>query len=148
VRLGVNDARLDGFPEHLRPGLRDLAAATLDALDTDAPTKLLHGDIHGDNVFVDHATGRLTGLIDLNEMYVGDPWYDLADAAFRLFGGAPGLTDRLLRGYGLDPSTHDYASLLLGWALLHDFDGITATIKQRGIPAGADLDELADHLTI
>lgn len=147
VRLGVNDGRLDGFPETIRPWLRDLAAETLAALDTDAPTKLLHGDIHGDNVFVDPATGRLTGLIDLNEMSAGSAWYDLADAAFRLFDGAPGLTDRLLRGYGLDPSSHDYAGVLLGWALLHDFDGITTTIEQRGIPEGADLDKLAAHLT-
>lgn len=147
ARLGVNDGRLDGFPEQLRPGLRDLAAATLDALDTDTPTQLLHGDVHGDNVFVDPATGRLTGLIDLNEMSAGNAWYDLGDAAFRLFEGAPGLTDRLLRGYGLDPSTHDYAGLLLGWALLHDFDGITTTIKRRGIPEGAGIDQLAAHLT-
>jgi len=146
--LGTNDARLAAFPTSFQPALRDLAAATLGALDTSAPTKLLHGDVHGDNVFVDPSAGEVTGLIDLNEMYAGHPWYDLADASFRLLHGAPGLIDSLLDGYGLDPSTHDQAAVqLLGWALLHDFDGLTATIQHRGLPAGDTIEELAAHLT-
>jgi len=145
--LGIIDGRLDGFPESTRRALRDLAEATFAGLDTTAPTALLHGDVHGDNVFVDPVSGGLTALIDLNEMYAGDPWYDLADAVFRLFQGGPGLTRRLLRGYGLDSATDGLPTSLLGWGLLHDFDGLTPTIRSRGLPATRDIDELAHHLT-
>lgn len=147
AHLGTNDPRLDGFPKPLRSALRDLAESTFHGIDTAAPTRLLHGDLHGGNVFVDPESGRLCGLIDLNEMYAGAAWYDLADACFRLLNGAPELTPQLLRGYGVVPTTR-IATRLLGWALLHDFDGVTATIQHRGIPASiGDIDGLARHLT-
>ncbi len=148
-QLGRNDGRLQRFPNRFVPTLHELASSTYAAINMDIPPALVHGDVHGDNVFVKPDTGELTALIDLNEMYVGHPWYDLADACFRLLRGRPGLTGHLIRGYGEDLS--DLASVadnLLGWGLLHDFDGLTATLDERGVPAEiVTVPQLAGHLT-
>ncbi len=144
--LGDNDERLSAFPERIRPALRALAASTLGAVDTAIPSSLLHGDVHGDNIFLDPASGAVSAIIDFNEMYAGDPWYDLADACFRLLHGTPPLVGDLLRGYSLDP-TPWVAVHLLAWGLLHDFDGLSATVEHRGIPDGDDISRLAVHLT-
>lgn len=69
------------------------------------------------------------------------------DACFRLLAGDPKLTPSLLRGCGIAPTTNS-AVRLLGWALLHDFDGITGTVQARRIPESiTDIDALAGHLT-
>ncbi|SDT39859.1 phosphotransferase family protein [Microlunatus soli] len=147
--LGQNDGRLALFPDRFLPGLLELARSTYGTIDTGTVSTILHGDVHGDNVFIEPATGELTSIIDLNEMRVGDPWYDLADAAFRLLRGRPGLICQLLRGYGADLLKPEPLALrLLGWGLVHDFDGLTATIKERGIPDGIDdVQQLAGHLS-
>lgn len=146
--LGEHDERLAGFPASLQPQLRSLAASTLAGVDTTMPTSLLHGDLHDANIFVDPLTGALTAIIDLNEMYAGDRWYDLADACFRLLDGEPTYVPHLLAGYGLsgkEPAA-DTALRLLGWALLHDWDILTDTCRQRGMP-DTNLADLAIHLT-
>lgn len=145
--LGTNDNRLASFPAALRPALRELAETTYRALDDGASTRLLHGDVHADNVFVDPSSGELTAIIDLNEMSTGDPWYDLGDACFRLARGEPPLTEHLLRGYGFTTGEcADAAECLLGWGLLHDFDGLTPVVQSRGVPT-SNLRDLAGHLT-
>lgn len=147
ANLGRNDDRLAAFPSDLRPGLRELAESTYAAVDCRAPTRLLHGDVHGDNVFVDPVSAKLTAIIDLNEMYAGDPWYDLADACFRLLRGEPPLVERMLEGYGLVPMDRDETALrLLGWGLLHDFDGLTSVVQSRGVPTSS-VREVARQLT-
>lgn len=146
--LGEHDERLARFPPALRPHLRTLAASTLADVDDTAPTSLLHGDVHSENVLVDPMAGAVTGIIDLNEMYAGHPWYDLADTSFRLLHGEPGCVQHMLTGYGLDieEPVDGIALRLLGWALLHDFDVLTPTCQERGIPQG-NVADLACHLT-
>lgn len=144
-----HDDRLRCFPERFRPSLKTLAEVTYAAVDTTAASSLLHGDVHGDNIFLDPESGRLAAIIDLNEMYAGHPWYDLADACFRLLHGAPPFTSDLLCGYGIDTPTAEHVAVrLVGWGLLHDFDGLTGTVEARGIPSElSNIGELASHLT-
>ncbi|WP_020579755.1 phosphotransferase family protein [Actinopolymorpha alba] len=146
--LGENDGRLAGFPPAMRPDLHRLAATTLTEVDAATPTSLIHGDVHSENVLVDQAVGAVTGIIDLNEMYAGHPWYDLADACFRLLQGEPGSVHRLLTGYGLDleEPVDGIALRLLGWALLHDFDVLTPTCQLRGTPQ-TNVADLAGRIT-
>lgn len=132
INLGSHDGRLDFLPPQLHEQLKQRAAETLRGIDRDSAPRLVHGDLFAENVFVDPATGALT-IIDLNEMYAGHPWYDLADVCFRLLHGERGSTVALLEGYGLlpDGSTEDIATGLLGWALLHDFDIISPVATDR-----------------
>jgi len=55
-----------------------------------APSGLVHGDLGGRNVLVDHATGRLTGVLDWDSVAMGDPAIDLAALSL-------GLTHRVLQ---------------------------------------------------
>lgn len=148
AHLGRADKRLDGFPLTVRSALADLAAATAGAVNCREPAKLLHGDLHGDNIFVDPDSGELTALIDLNEVSAGDVWYDLADVCFRLFEGHPFLVRRFLAAYGVDLTDRAAVAMrLLGWALVHDFDGLSGTIGRRGLPPSDDVRTIAAHLT-
>lgn len=147
AHLGRADKRLDEFPLTVRSALEDLAAATVAAVSCREPSKLLHGDLHGDNVFVDPASGALTALIDLNEMCAGAVWYDLADVCFRLFEGEPTLVRQFLAAYGVDLTDHSAVAMrLLGWGLVHDFDGLTGTIGRRGLPPSAELPKIAGRV--
>ena len=146
--LGEDDGRLACFPAVLWPRLRLLASSTLAEVASTTPTSLLHGDVHGENILVEPTAGAVTGIIDLNEMYAGDPWYDLADACFRLLHGDPACVRGLLTGYGLnvEEPVDGVALRLLGWGLLHDFDVLTPTCLRRGVPE-VDVADLACHLT-
>lgn len=163
--LGKHDERLTCFPTALRPRLRALAESMLAEVDVSSPTSLLHGDLHGENVLIDPASGAVTGIIDLNEMYAGHPWYDLADVCFRLLYGEPECVRGFLTGYGIglghEPDggpamqVDAVALRLLGWGLLHDFDVLTSTCLRRGVPdadsmptaSDAALTALAGHVT-
>src|SRR5262249_406641 len=48
-----------------------------DRRNLDGPVALLHGEVSGDHLLHDPATGRLTGVIDFNGMIIGDPVRDL-----------------------------------------------------------------------
>jgi aminoglycoside phosphotransferase (APT) family kinase protein len=63
-----------------------LVAARADALDAVAAPRLVHFDLWDGNVFVDGASGgaRLSGLIDGERAFWGDPLFELASLA--LFG--------------------------------------------------------------
>jgi hygromycin-B 7''-O-kinase len=146
-RLGENDDRLQALPASLHEPLRELAAATLEQVDSGSIPQLLHGDVRASNLLIDPESGVLT-MIDLNEMNAGLGWYDLADAAFRLFHGDPRCIAAMLDAYRLPAhySDGDVALRLLGWALLHDFDGITSATHGRHITASSVRD-LACQLT-
>jgi aminoglycoside phosphotransferase (APT) family kinase protein len=71
------------------------------ALRRDAPGRLLHGDLEGDDLFSHR--GRFAGFIDFEKMQAGDPCYDLARVAW----WDPHLPPDLLDGYGRDALTAD-----------------------------------------
>ena len=68
-----------------------------------------HGDYCCPNVFVDPATLRPTGVLDVGELGVGDPRIDLAAVMVTLaggmnpqYGGRPAY-EYVCRRYGADP---------------------------------------------
>lgn len=107
-------------PTDLLPG--DFEHRAEQALTTlardDVPGGILNGDLGLSEVFVEPATGRVTGLVDWGSALVGDPLYDVA--TFVLGGPAgdplpPKLAPRLLDAYAaLDPSIRDRPDGLAG----------------------------------
>ncbi|RYG45919.1 aminoglycoside phosphotransferase family protein [bacterium] len=74
--------------EAARPAIR-----RIDAL-SHAP-KVLHNDFHGENILIDPATHRVTGVIDFGDVAYGDPCIDLNYLCeFDL-----GMADRIARRY-------------------------------------------------
>ncbi len=69
-----------------------------------------HGDFCAPNVFVDPATLRCTGVLDLARLGLGDPYVDLALMVKSLSGtlnpqyGGPPAAHRFLNLYGADPN--------------------------------------------
>jgi aminoglycoside 2''-phosphotransferase len=60
---------------------------------------LLHGDLYDDQILVDPATGRLTGVIDFDDAALGDPALDFAGLLRNL--GEP-FAREAVRAYGAD----------------------------------------------
>ena len=77
--------------------VRAALARHADALDDVAVPVLVHTDLWPGNVFVDAATGELTGLIDTERAMFGDPLVDLV--GMNPFG-RPEDDEDLLAGYG------------------------------------------------
>jgi aminoglycoside 2''-phosphotransferase len=67
LRFGVLDQATRNFCERIVA--EHLAARP-------APLVLLHGEVSGDHVLYDPATGQLTGVIDFNGVIIGDPVRD------------------------------------------------------------------------
>lgn len=92
-------------------------------------------------------TGKLTGIIDFTDAYVGDPHYDLVALHFGVFRTAKHLLARFLDGYGWPDPGKDWPRAMLALTLLHDFNMFAAP-DQHGhdLAAYATLDELASAL--
>jgi aminoglycoside phosphotransferase (APT) family kinase protein len=77
-------------------GLREVVAAHVETLDqVEAPT-LVHFDLWDGNLFVDPDAGRVTGIIDAERAFYGDP---LADFVSLPLFGDPETEPGLLEGY-------------------------------------------------
>lgn len=77
--------------EHLMIGYDTLLTAWTDS-------RLLHGDLGANHIFVDPIGERVTGLIDFGSRWAGDPAWDIA--AYEWAGGRS--MDYLLEGYAPD----------------------------------------------
>jgi aminoglycoside phosphotransferase (APT) family kinase protein len=66
------------------------------------PAALVHRDLAPEHVLVDPDSGRLAGLIDLEDATVGDPVIDLVAAA-QVFGGSPPVLAALTGDRDLGP---------------------------------------------
>ncbi len=90
-------AALQALERRLRQRWEEVAAA--DPLGT----RLVHGDLHGDNVVV---TARGPRLVDLEMAGVGPASWDLAvpAVAVRRYGQPPAYYRDIAEGYGADPS--------------------------------------------
>jgi aminoglycoside phosphotransferase (APT) family kinase protein len=70
------------------------------------PLRLLHGDLSGEHTLLDEVTGRVVGLIDWADAFMGDPAYDL-NYLWAWMGES--LVDRVLASYTgpVDPGFRD-----------------------------------------
>ncbi len=129
------DLELVGTPEARRAadwGRANLPPAT--------PSRLLHGDLLGQNILVVAHPVRVVTLIDWGEACVGDPAYDLACVSRgnrRLFGGRSSLAD-LVDAYNVfapDPVTWQrvrlYELCILGDWLAEALDEGNADLVER-----------------
>lgn len=149
----ANLDRLDTAP----CGLGETARAVVTDLEpvlARRPGVLVHGDLGDGEVFVDPATGRVTGLADWGSALVGDGWYDLA----RFVAGGPvgdprvprlvpGLRERYARltGIGIDRRLLDLYEALNAvdnavWAQREGVDWVPALVTEaerllRGLTA-------------
>ncbi len=109
---------------YLSPRLLDGVDAFLPDVDTLLAGRepvLVHGDLHGTNLFVDPAGERITGLIDFTDVYAGDPRYSLVQLHLNAFRADLGLLSELLEGAGWEvPGS--FAEEMLQFTFLHDFD--------------------------
>ncbi|MCC3766364.1 phosphotransferase family protein [Streptomyces sp. UNOC14_S4] len=93
----------------------------VDALLAGRKPVLVHGDLHGTNLFVDPAAERVTGLIDFTDVYAGDPRYSLVQLHLNAFRADKGLLAAALEGAGWEVSP-GFAEEMLRFTFLHDFD--------------------------
>jgi hygromycin-B 7''-O-kinase len=133
------------LPERLRPSVRDYVRAAEDLIDPDrqAPV-LIHGDLHGGNVFVEGASGSLrpTGIIDFNDAYEGDRSYDLVAVHTKTLGCDKALLRRTLDAYGWPALDRRWTRRMMALTLAHDFD-MVAPFASRIPDDVMTLDELA-----
>jgi hygromycin-B 7''-O-kinase len=105
--------------------------AFVDALGELPPAEdvLLHADLTGDHFLVEE--GRVTGLIDFADAFVG-PWtYELAaPACFTVFGD-PEAQRALLAGMGRRP-TPELGRAVRAWAVLHRYGHVARMAARRG----------------
>ncbi|MBW4718565.1 phosphotransferase family protein [Saccharothrix obliqua] len=114
--------RSAALADHRRWGR--LGPALLDRVELPDPDHLartrvlVHGDLHGGNIFADPAGPALTGLIDFTDVYAGDPRYALVQLHLNAFRGDRGLLASCLDGMAIEVDPRD----MLAFTLLHDFD--------------------------
>lgn len=107
------DAAAAGVSTHLEVwdedrGVMRSAAEVFDELVATRPRPaelvVVHGDASTPNFVIDH--GRLTGVVDLGDLGIGDPWFDLATCLKSMRRPGNGLAheqDRFLEAYGVEP---------------------------------------------
>jgi aminoglycoside phosphotransferase (APT) family kinase protein len=95
-------ADLDGDPA-LHDQMEQYVEASAALLMSSTTPTLCHNDFHEGNVLVDPATGRVTGLIDVENAIAADPLMDLAKTeSYSIRGNAEKLAG-LHDGYGVLP---------------------------------------------
>lgn len=113
------------LPERLRPAVRDYVRGAEALIDPDRRRPvLIHGDLHGGNVFVEGDPGSLrpTGIVDFNDAYEGDPAYDLVAIHAKTLGGDKALLRTALDAYGWPAPDRNWARRMMALTLAHDFD--------------------------
>jgi aminoglycoside phosphotransferase (APT) family kinase protein len=68
--------------DRLPAAIRDVAMSYLTAAEPSVPLpRVIHSDLLPEHILIDPATGRLAGIIDFADMWVGDPASDFAGLA-------------------------------------------------------------------
>jgi hygromycin-B 7''-O-kinase len=96
-----------------------------------APPRLIHGDLHGGNVFLEPSDDgyRPVGIIDFNDVYVGDAHYDLVSVHLKAFGCDKHLLRVVLDAYGWEPLAADWTRRMMALTLAHDYDMIEPVVS-------------------
>jgi aminoglycoside phosphotransferase (APT) family kinase protein len=99
LRRGLDRAPgLRGLEPSIEPALEWLAGVSLPFPEYEGPLRVVHHGLSPANLLVDPQTGRLTGILDWTDTFLGDPVRDFADLV--MWRGW-GFTDDVLRGYHL-----------------------------------------------
>jgi aminoglycoside phosphotransferase (APT) family kinase protein len=114
-KLGEYD-RLGGDPA-IRRAVEARVAAGAPALASCSKPSLCHNDFHDANVIVSATTGRLEGILDVENALAGDPLIDLAKTAIYPSAGTGPKLEGLHEGYGELPA--DAAARLHLYQLYH-----------------------------
>lgn len=94
-----------------------------------AESVLLHADLTSDHFLV--RDGRIIGLIDFADAFVG-PWtYEFAAPAAYLTRGLEDCERAMLSGYGVE-LTPDLARSLRSWIVLHRYSHIAIMMREAG----------------
>ena len=102
VRMGRDDV-WDRELRVMRPATEVWSEIERSIPDPDRPA-VVHGDACVPNAIVEG--GRLTGVVDVGDLGVGDPWLDLSLCVWSMARPGNGLAhekDRFLHAYGADP---------------------------------------------
>jgi aminoglycoside phosphotransferase (APT) family kinase protein len=139
------------LPLHLTEHVRDYVWGAKDLIDPEKERPvLLHGDLHAGNVFLRGEPGSMTptGVVDFNDMYVGDRHYDLVAVHLKTFASDKRMLARALEAYGWGSLGEGWPKRMMALTLAHDFDMIQpVTDRFPGrLEEVATLDELATLL--
>ena len=138
------------LPPHMVEEVRDYVWEAHHLIDPDRePPVLIHGDLHGGNLFVTGEPGFLTpvGIVDFNDIYLGDRHYDLVAVHLRALQADKRLLRRALDAYGWGRLEPEWPRRMLAQTLTHDYDLIRPVVDRfPSIRSVATLDELAARL--
>jgi aminoglycoside phosphotransferase (APT) family kinase protein len=97
---------------------------------------VIHGDFWHENILIDAETRRVSGVLDWENLAIGDPAQDLVP--LRYLGD--GITDRVLRGYlaAVDEDPIDFAERMTWWWENRDFNGIYLAREMHDEPEITD----------
>ncbi|MFG2738893.1 phosphotransferase family protein [Streptomyces chartreusis] len=144
VEALLDDAERWRSPLGVPPAdIRTLVAEGADALDEVTEPRLVHSDLWPGNIFIDAGDGdrrpRLTGLIDHERAFWGDPAAELVSLAY---GGPTGPDSDLVAGYTEAGGTLDFTPALRHrLALYHLYLGLLLVVECG--PRGYGSDHLA-----
>lgn len=99
------DKKLDEFQRLgadpvIRRAVRSYVDANTFLFDSCLSPSLCHNDFHDANVMVSRETGRLVGILDVENAVAGDPLLDIAKTAIYPSQGKGSKLESLLEGYG------------------------------------------------
>ena len=139
------------LPERLALQIRDYLWERRDLVDPErSPRKPIHGDLHRGNLFVDVSERGLepTGIVDFNDLRVGDPHYDLVSLHIGMFRTDKALLRIALDAYGWALPEQDWVDRMMGFTLVHDYDMIQHVVSEYpgALEKARTLDEVADLL--
>lgn len=139
------------LPDHLRRQVDAYVWESRHLIDPSAQhPRLIHSDLHAGNVFLKGEPGatRPTGIIDFNDVYLGDPHYDLVAVHVRALRCDKRLLGRVLDAYDWGPREEDWPRRMLALTLAHDYDMVRPVADRHAetLARVPTLDELATLL--
>ncbi len=146
-RCHRDHAQWGSLPEHLVSLVRDYVWGARKLIDPErGPHRLLHGDLHAGNVFLDGRPAEMTptGIVDFNDAAVGDPHYDLVPVHTKALGCDKALLRRVLESYGWDDLGRRWPARMMALTLAHDYDMIQPVASR--FPGALDRVETLDEL--
>jgi hygromycin-B 7''-O-kinase len=139
------------LPERLAPRVRDYVRKRRELVDPDrSPHKLIHGDLHGGNIFVAETGDGWdpTGIVDFNDAMIGDPHYDLVSLHLKAFRADKSLLRITMDAYGWEEVGSDWPERMMAFTLVHDYDMIEPVVSAfpGALEGAGSLEDVADLL--